>query len=106
MQLRIETREPSSRPPNTLAGVRPGQARVGRAASAPSPFFHPGTFIRNWPVGAYIRAMPKFEFCIPTAGKAVPYTADWLHEIKYNGYRLRLERDGNRVRLITRGGYN
>jgi ATP-dependent DNA ligase len=23
-----------------------------------------------------------------------------------NGYRLRLERDGDRVRLITRGGYN
>jgi bifunctional non-homologous end joining protein LigD len=22
------------------------------------------------------------------------------------GYRLRLERDGDRVRLITRGGYN
>jgi ATP-dependent DNA ligase len=50
--------------------------------------------------------MPKFEFCIPTAGEAVPYTADWLHEIKYDGYRLRLERDGNRVRLITKGGYN
>jgi ATP-dependent DNA ligase len=26
--------------------------------------------------------------------------------VKYEGYRLRLERDGNRVRLITRGGYN
>ena len=26
--------------------------------------------------------------------------------MKYDGYRLRLERDGNRVRLITRGGYN
>ena len=31
---------------------------------------------------------------------------DWLHEIKYDGYRLRLERDGDRVRLITKGGYN
>jgi ATP-dependent DNA ligase len=31
---------------------------------------------------------------------------DWLHEIKYDGYRLRLERDGKGVRLITRGGYN
>jgi ATP dependent DNA ligase domain len=29
-----------------------------------------------------------------------------LHEVKYDGYRLRLERDGDRVRLITRGGYN
>jgi len=31
---------------------------------------------------------------------------DWLHEIKYDGYRLRVERDGDRVRLITRGGYD
>ena len=26
--------------------------------------------------------------------------------LKYNGYRLWLERDGKCVRLITRGGYN
>lgn len=36
----------------------------------------------------------------------VPSGPDWLHEVKYDGYRLRLERDGDRVRLITRGGYN
>ncbi|MGY8683376.1 RNA ligase family protein [Bradyrhizobium sp. UFLA05-153] len=29
-----------------------------------------------------------------------------VHEVKYDGYRLRLERYGDRVRLITRGGYN
>jgi len=45
-----------------------------------------------------------FEFCIPTAGKVVPSGPDWLHEVKYDGYRLRLERNGDRVRLITRGG--
>ncbi|MGY8676631.1 RNA ligase family protein [Bradyrhizobium sp. UFLA05-153] len=39
-------------------------------------------------------------------GTAVPDGPDWLHEVKYDGYRLRLERDGDRVRLITRGGYN
>jgi bifunctional non-homologous end joining protein LigD len=47
-----------------------------------------------------------FEFCLPTTGTKVPSSPDWLHEIKYDGYRLRLERDGDRVRLITRGGYN
>jgi bifunctional non-homologous end joining protein LigD len=26
--------------------------------------------------------------------------------VRYDGYRLRLERDGDRVRLITRGGYD
>jgi bifunctional non-homologous end joining protein LigD len=47
-----------------------------------------------------------FDFCIPTRGTKVPTGADWLHEIKYDGYRLRVERIGTRVRLITRGGYD
>ena len=47
-----------------------------------------------------------FDFCILTRGAKVPHTPDWLHEIKYDGYRLRLERDGDRVRLITKGGYD
>jgi len=46
-----------------------------------------------------------FEFCIPTRGISVPAGPDWFHEIKYEGYRLRVERNGDRVRLITRGGY-
>ena len=47
-----------------------------------------------------------FEFCLPTKSIVVPDGPDWLHEVKYDGYRLRVERDGDRVRLITRGGYN
>jgi ATP-dependent DNA ligase len=47
-----------------------------------------------------------FEFCLPTRATAVPDGPDWVHEVKYDGYRVRLERDGKRVRLITRGGYN
>jgi ATP-dependent DNA ligase len=46
-----------------------------------------------------------FEFCVPMA-TVVPGGPDWVHEVKYDGYRLLLERDGDRVRLITRGGYN
>jgi bifunctional non-homologous end joining protein LigD len=42
----------------------------------------------------------------PTPGKAVPAGAEWFHEVKYDGYRIRVERDGARVRLITRGGYD
>ena len=46
------------------------------------------------------------DFCIPTRGMKVPRTPDWLHEIKYDGYRLRVERNGDRVRLIPMGGYD
>jgi ATP-dependent DNA ligase len=50
--------------------------------------------------------MFKFDFCLPTRSTIVPHSPDWVHEVKYDGYRLRVERDGDRVRLITRGGYN
>lgn len=46
------------------------------------------------------------DFCLPTAAKAVPDGRDWFHEIKYDGYRLRVERNGRSVRLITRNGHN
>jgi bifunctional non-homologous end joining protein LigD len=46
------------------------------------------------------------EFCLTTVGKAVPFSPDWLHETRYDGYRIRVERDDDRVRLITRGDYN
>ncbi|WLB43002.1 RNA ligase family protein [Bradyrhizobium ottawaense] len=47
-----------------------------------------------------------FEFCLPTAAKVVPDGPDWIHEVKYDGYRLRVERNGKTVRLWTRNGYN
>jgi bifunctional non-homologous end joining protein LigD len=50
--------------------------------------------------------MTKFEVCIPTPNKFVRAGADWFHEVKYDGYRFRIERDGKSVRLITRGGHD
>ncbi|MCA1379431.1 DNA ligase [Bradyrhizobium sp. BRP05] len=50
--------------------------------------------------------MKHIEFCIPTAKKVVPSGPDWFHEIKYDGYRVRLERDGDRVRLFSKGGHD
>jgi ATP-dependent DNA ligase len=47
-----------------------------------------------------------FEFCLPTAAKVVPDGHDWLHEIKYDGYRLRVEPNGKTVRLLTKNGHN
>ena len=60
--------------------------------------------LRRTPILPSMRS--TFEFCLPTKSDAVPDGPDWLHEVKYDGYRLRVERDGSRVRLITRGSYN
>ncbi len=44
--------------------------------------------------------------CIPTRGTEVPAGPDWLHEIKHDGYRLIVQREGKRVRLFTCNGYD
>jgi bifunctional non-homologous end joining protein LigD len=43
-------------------------------------------------------------FSLPTKADKVPTGADWIHEIKYDGYRMMLIREQDRVRLISRGG--
>src|SRR5215216_6676376 len=46
------------------------------------------------------------EPCLPTSSTRVPVGPDWVHEIKHDGYRLIVRRDGKRVRLFTRRGYD
>jgi ATP-dependent DNA ligase len=38
------------------------------------------------------------------AGTVVPSGDDWIHEVKYDGYRLRVVRDGKNVRVFSKGG--
>jgi ATP-dependent DNA ligase len=47
-----------------------------------------------------------FSPCLPTRGTKVPAGPDWLHEIKHDGYRLIVQKDGKRVRLFTRNGHD
>jgi bifunctional non-homologous end joining protein LigD len=44
--------------------------------------------------------------CIPTCAAKPPAGPDWVHEIKHDGYRLQVRRDGDVVRLFTRRGYD
>jgi ATP-dependent DNA ligase len=46
------------------------------------------------------------EPCIPTLAHKPPVGAQWIHEIKHDGYRLIVCRRGGYVRLFTRSGYN
>jgi len=48
----------------------------------------------------------EYQPCIPTRGTEVPSGPDWFHEIKHDGYRLIVQREGKRVRLLTRRGYD
>jgi bifunctional non-homologous end joining protein LigD len=47
-----------------------------------------------------------FDFCLAVPGKRVPSGPDWLHEIKYDGYRMMLVREGSDARLFTMNGHD
>jgi bifunctional non-homologous end joining protein LigD len=44
--------------------------------------------------------------CVPTRAAKPPAGPGWVHEIKHDGYRLQVRRDGEAVRLFTRRGYD
>jgi ATP-dependent DNA ligase len=47
-----------------------------------------------------------FQPAIPTRGTKVPASPDWIHEVKNDGFRLIVHRDGGRIRLLTRNGHD
>ena len=53
-----------------------------------------------------VRADGFVDPCIPSRAHKPPSRPDWVHEVKHDGYRLIVRRDGEAVRLFTRRGYD
>jgi bifunctional non-homologous end joining protein LigD len=53
-----------------------------------------------------VRADGFVDPCIPTRAPKPPSGPDWVHEVKHDGYRLIVRRNGETVRLFTRRGYD
>ncbi len=80
----------------------PARARTKTAAarSAPPALPDPSKI-----KGAKKASMPAFvEPMLATLAAAPPPGARWLHEIKFDGYRLQARIAAGRVKLLTRGG--
>jgi bifunctional non-homologous end joining protein LigD len=56
------------------------------------------------PPGAPASIPDEAPFQLATLSAAPPAGEDWLHEIKYDGYRVRLAVEGGAARVLTRGG--
>jgi bifunctional non-homologous end joining protein LigD len=55
--------------------------------------------------GAKPGKLPAFVApCLATLVEEAPVGDRWVHEIKFDGYRLQARIDGDEVRLLTRGG--
>ncbi|OGB13774.1 MAG: ATP-dependent DNA ligase [Burkholderiales bacterium RIFCSPHIGHO2_12_FULL_67_38] len=78
---------------------RPGRPKArGAAAGTRAP--------GSWPSEAVASGLPeRFSPQLATrADRPPPDDAEWLYEIKFDGYRMLARIDGEQVRLITRNG--
>jgi bifunctional non-homologous end joining protein LigD len=58
-----------------------------------------------WRSPSPARRPPGFiEPCLPTLARTVPYSPQWVHEIKHDGYRFICRREGDGVRVFSRRG--
>src|SRR5262245_56008908 len=44
--------------------------------------------------------------CIPVTAKSVPTGDGWLHEVKFDGYRVQAHKVGSRVVIYSRNGHD
>jgi ATP-dependent DNA ligase len=59
----------------------------------------------GWRSGSSVRPASGFIApCLPTVAKRAPAGPDWVYELKHDGYRLMVRRDGDRVRIFSRRG--
>jgi hypothetical protein len=65
-----------------------------------------GLIVARYGLEGYVNSMTLYTFSLPTKADKVPAGCDWIHEIKYDGYRMMLIRDQDRVRLISWGGHD
>ena len=68
-----------------------GRSRIDSATGAPMMLRRPAGFIAP---------------CLPSKAARPPSGPLWVHEIKHDGYRLMVRRDGARVRCFTKNGYD
>jgi bifunctional non-homologous end joining protein LigD len=100
--VKIKPKKNGVRPPGSAGngGVRPlasaGSTKSVSAAEGPDPV--PIRGARPGPLPAFIEPQ------LASPANNAPTAEAWVHEIKFDGYRLLTRIDGGRVRLKTRSG--
>ena len=55
-------------------------------------------------IAAMLRKIPFIKPMAPTLAKMPPAGPDWLHEVKFDGWRMQLHVDGKDVALYSKNG--
>jgi bifunctional non-homologous end joining protein LigD len=101
--LLIKERDEHVRPRDEydVLAARPESVASGRTVEQVA---SAGTETGGAPPGAPASVPAETPFQLATLSAAPPAGEGWLHEIKYDGYRVRLAVEGGAARVLTRGG--
>jgi bifunctional non-homologous end joining protein LigD len=53
-----------------------------------------------------VRVSAFIEPCLPSRAERPPSGPGWVYEIKHDGFRMMVRRDGAGIRLLTRNGHD
>ncbi|MBZ9989614.1 DNA ligase D [Mesorhizobium sp. BH1-1-5] len=90
-------------PKSVKSGLTIEQVGEGKAAKGQTP----KVWQSNRPAAAKATHAKRLDFIEPqlaTLEKEAPAGEDWLHEVKFDGYRMQAQIQGSEVRLLTRAG--
>lgn len=95
----------AERPESLKTGRTVEEVAKGEGAAEPARPATPDRKRATRKKGAKTAPLPEFvEPALATLKPAPPTGAKWLHEVKFDGYRLQARLDGQDVRLLTRSG--
>ncbi|MEO8313812.1 MAG: DNA ligase D [Pseudomonadota bacterium] len=98
--------------PDTLAKrsapVTPAKSKTKHARSKPTPRREKSAVAATTPAGAIKKAAPStLKPVLATLVDRPPaQPAEWIYEVKFDGYRMLARVEAKRVRLITRNGHD
>lgn len=106
--LLIKEKDAAATPGRDILAERPESVKSGRRIEdlEPPPAPRKPRSLRPGSLAGAVKGPgpDKLAPQLATAADRVPEGSDWLHEIKLDGYRTLAFRDGDSVRLVTRGG--
>lgn len=92
-------------PPKATSAKAPSRKRAQAAVVQPARKILKAANDAPLQAGARKAALPDFvKPCLATLADKAPDSGNWIHEIKFDGYRLQARLDDGKVKLLTRNG--
>ena len=97
----VWTTDDSARSKSKTQPRQPARRQVGKPSKARRKY---SLAASKYPRAKRAKLPPRLRPCLPTVAKQAPTGPEWIHEIKYDGYRLLCRLDREAIQFYSRSG--